>query len=381
MTSRATVLLLDDGDLSHVGVLLFEMGMDLTWKTGAEIRGPMSRPGDILVTNRKRALEIPHLIPNIGDPGGPAWICFHHKDFPSLREFLRELGAHFLVHTGGEGTDPELLRLLFRQLAHHGTERRQRLRLPCSCRVQCSAGGEHFEADLRDLAGDSCRIELPRDLRVTSAISVYFPAELDPSAPTAYPGVVLRTQLLDRDTHRFATVVGFDDEGVKRKIATILAGQGIGTRIIQISSPPERTGPGDAIPLDRRELQRRRYGRRVACLRSLEDDHPHVLKAHDLSMTGIRVDRHPDLQADAEVILALPQGKGVSPLLIEGTVCRDTGVEGVGIEFTGLDADKREALRGMLSKLTPIDPRTLELDSEDLVLLGDFDDPRGGRPR
>jgi len=380
MRSKATVLMLDDGELNALGLLLFELGVDLTWKTGAEIAAPLARPRDLLITNRRRALEVPHLIPDMRRPGGPVWICAHPKDFSSLREFLRELGAHFLLQFGPNGPDPQLIRALVSQLVHSSGERRQKLRFPCACEVSCLANGERFSGQLLDLSEDSCRLQSNRDLPVSTPISIYLPVELDPAAPNAYPGVVLRTSLRDRDQHLFDLVLGFEDAQVQSALARIIAGQGRGTRILKLNPLPARGRPGEEIEIsiDRREVTRHRYRQRVACLLSLEDDNPLVIMAQDLSMTGIRVASHPQLTPDRRVYVALPQGKGVSPLLLEGTVQSDTDYEGIGIEFSPLDRDRSEILRRMLEKLSPLQPHVDELGHADITLLsGDPDLERG----
>ncbi len=373
MRSNATVLLLDDGELNPLGLLLFEAGLELTWKSGAEIVPPIPRPRDLLITNRRRALEIPHLIPDMGNDPGPAWICVHPKDFSSLREFLRELGAHFLLQIGPGGPDARIVHPLIRQLIHQSGERRARIRLPCACTVQCSANGERFEAELCDLSHDSCRIQVSKDIRVTTAISIYLPSEIDPAAPTAYPGVVLRTSLRDRDRHRFDVAIGFEDAGVQSTLAQIVVGQGEGTRIVQLNSLAAKPKPGEQleIEIDRREVRRHRYRQRVACLMSLDDERPLVIMAKDLSMSGIRVDAHERLSSGCPVIVALPLGKGLSPLLIEGTVQGQPDLEGARIEFDRLGRDRAEVLRRMLSKLSPLEAHVDELAESDITLVGE----------
>src|SRR5262245_19086650 len=175
MPSAPLALLIDDGELNALGLLLFEMGMDPVWKSGVEVRGPLPVPSELLITTKKRSLEVRQLVPGLVAGEGPAWICVHNRDFPTLRDFLRELGFHFLIHSAGDGPDTGLLKLLFRQLSHGGDERRQRLRLPCSCHVTCSAGLERFDGELCDLAEDSCRIEAQQDLRVGTLVAVYLP--------------------------------------------------------------------------------------------------------------------------------------------------------------------------------------------------------------
>lgn len=372
MSSASAALLLDDGDLNEVGMLLWQMNVDLSWVTGDEIRGTLPRPRELLITNKRRALQVHHLIPNLGDPAPPVWVCFHHKDFTSLREILRELGAHYLVQAGSHGADAHLLRILFSQLRYRGSERRQHLRLPCGCEVTCSDPSGRFTAHLVDLAEDSCRVEADRQVRVGTELSIYLPPELDPAAPQAYTGVVLRTAPLPEGARRRAAiVVAFNDDEVRRKVARILAGQGIGTRIVPLCPPPARSSD-TKIRVDQRTTTRYRYRQRVACLRSVSDPSPRVIAAHDLSLSGIRLEDQPDLTPGQHVIIGLGRGRGKRPLLVEGTVLPEKdGVEGIAVAFDALDDDRRAELLQILGGLEALSLPTHELRDTDIILLGD----------
>jgi hypothetical protein len=276
------------------------------------------------------------------------------------------------VQAGSHGADAGLLRILFAQLRYRGSERRQSLRLPCGCDVTCSDADGRFSARLVDLAADSCRIEADRELRVGSEVSVYLPPELDPAAPQAYPGVVLRTVPQPAGSvRRGAMAVAIDDDAARLRLARILAGQGVGTRIVPLCTPPARAADA-RIRVDQRATTRYRYRQRVACLRSVTDDRPCVITAHDLSLCGIRVECHAELTPGRQVIIALGRGKGVRPLLIEGTVLSDKeDVEGSAIAFGALDDDRRTELSAILKGLTALSHATHELRETDIVLLGD----------
>jgi hypothetical protein len=384
MTSAPAALLIDDGELDAIGILLFEMGMEPVWKSGVEVRGPLPVPSELLITTKKRSLEVRQLVPGLVEGEGPAWICVHNRDFPSLRDFLRELGFHFLVHSGPDGPDPALLKLLFRQLAHNDDERRQTLRLPCACNVTCTAGTQRFFAELCDLAADSCRLEATCELRIGTEISIYLPAEIDPAAPRAYPGVVLRTQPIERDGKRALTaVLGFNDPQVRSQIATILAGQGIGTRIVQLSPPPLRlTYKPERVPIgvDRGDGERRAYARRVAFHRSAHDERPVVTMAREISPRELRVDRHADLRLDGEWFAALPRGKGTAPLHVEARIARDEGRRGLIAVFKPMSDARARELRQLLEGLPAALPA--ELTESDIVHVGAvFTDEQKARRR
>jgi hypothetical protein len=384
MPSAPLALLIDDGELNAIGMLLWEMGMDPVWKSGAEVRGPLPVPSELLITTKKRSLEVRQLVPSLVQGEGPAWICVHNRDFPTLRDFLRELGFHFLVHSAADGPDTALLKLLFRQLSHGGDERRQALRLPCACHVTCSAGLDRFDGELCDLAADSCRIESAHDLRVGTLVAVYLPAELDPAAPRAYAGVVLRTQRVERaGAAVHALVVGFEEPQVRAQIGAILAGQGIGTRIVQLAPPPPRR----KVPRRRVEIaidegggERRAYARRVAFHRSAHDERPVVAMARELSPHEMRFDRNPELRLGSEWFLGLPRGKGTTPLHIEARVERDEGPRGLIAVFKPMSDARSRELQGLLEGL----PAALaaELTESDLIHVGAvFGDEQKARKR
>ena len=87
----------------------------------------------------------------------------------------------------------------------------------------------------------------------------------------------------------------------------ILSGRQLGTRVTPLSPMPEPGKPAAAhfdatgdltedlpeVTLDRRENERRRYGRRVTALGTGTSDAPQVVLGRDLSVSGMRVAKHP----------------------------------------------------------------------------------------
>ena len=127
MSTLPSVLLLDDGELEQVHQILRRLGADYVRLQGEEVGSAVPKPRDLLISSCRWALEMPQLESSEDEPHDPVWVCVHGQDFLPLRQRLRELGVHYLVHAA---LDQESLRLFLLQLVNRDLQRRKQLRIP-----------------------------------------------------------------------------------------------------------------------------------------------------------------------------------------------------------------------------------------------------------
>jgi hypothetical protein len=116
-----------------------------------------------------------------------------------------------------------------------------------------------------------------------------------------------------------------------------------------------RKGP-DELPLElqqgdgteRRSHPRREYQRRVELLELCDSKTDNSAQGYDLSLDGVRVVGYPELEAGAELTLALYAGRREEPLVVSAIVVRGCGPQEVAFRFAGLS----ECQRGRLEELT-----------------------------
>jgi hypothetical protein len=374
MSSAPSVLLLDDGELDHVHRMLKRLGVDYVRLQNRQIRGIIEQPRDILISSCERTLEMPQLEPSEGVPLDPVWVCVHNQDFLPLRQRLRELGVHYLVHAA---LDQESLRLFLLQLLYRGPNPRKQLRLPLGDRIQCGVvGAERELGKLVDLTSGMCRILSPSAAEPGTAISIVLPESLGGEEKLELQGPALRCAECESRSGEpaFSILVRLDDLDPKARaqIDRLVCGEQIGTRVTPLAerSPgkaevptpgpraevPEPPSRADATPTT--TLQRRprwEYQRRVDILDFDDMDASQTALGRDLSTGGVRIVEHSGLEVGSEVTLALYGGRREEPVVVEATVARDDGKDGVALIFNSVSDSLRRALEKLCSSLPPLE--------------------------
>ena len=75
----------------------------------------------------------------------------------------------------------------------------------------------------------------------------------------------------------------------------------------------------------------------------------------DLSIGGVRIVEHAGLEVGAEVTLALYAGQREEPVVVEATVARDDGENGVALIFNSVSESQERALEKLCSGLSPLE--------------------------
>lgn len=361
-----SVLILDDGELERLQWVLEQLGADFERCTGPEIPSEVPPPRDLLITSGRRAMKMPRVAAPPEGVAAPFWICVYDMDFRSLRERLRALGVHFLIH--GD-VDADAVRLFLLQLLHRGAERRRCRRIPLQCEVELAVDADHREAQLVEISRETCRFVTDLDIPSGANVTLRLPASL--TGGIAYDLAARRVRAAPAAASgepAHSVVVAFVDlePEAGAQLDRLLAGEQSGTRVTPLAEEPlmafderalgvvEPDAAVDATPAlwdplrdgERRGHPRHPYERRVEALRWTDDEGPRVALGKDLSLSGVRVVTSSGPRVGAHVTLALYGGPREEPIIVEAEVIRVSGAES-SLRFVGL----RESERRQLEKL------------------------------
>ncbi len=365
------MLLLDDGELDHVHRMLKRLGADYVRLQNRQIRQYVEKPRDLLISSCERTLEMPHLESSI--PLDPIWVCVHGQDFLPLRQRLRELGVHFLVHAA---LDQDSLRLFLLQLLYNGPNRRKELRLPLGDRIQCGAVDAELEpGKLVDLTSEMCRISSLGAIEPGTAIRIVLPEALGGKEKFELQGLVIRcaeteSRLGEPAYSILARFCNLDTEA-QAQVEKLVRGEQIGTRVTPLAErqpvedqvpTPEPGAPGQEPPTQEEgapasfspRRPRWEYGRRVDVLDFDDMDASQTALGRDLSIGGVRIVEHSGLEVGQEVTLALYGGRREEPVVVEATVSRDDGESGLALIFNQVSDSQKRALEKLCSGLSPL---------------------------
>jgi hypothetical protein len=360
--TRPRALLLDDGnELDRIAEALTRIGVAAQRYQGARIVDGLPMPVDLLITSGARARDLPSLA--VDGPGGaPTWICVHTEDFHPLRDRLRELGVHYLVHTS---TDNRTLDLVLGQLLHSGTERRSAARLPMGCEIQWQwKGPSRDKGQLLDLSEGSARILVRPDLPLGACLTLELPAQLAAKPVEVECRVTRCDPSYQIDRLCYAVAVSFEslEPSTAALIGSLVRGERIGTRVTPLARRPYVDGSGipdwDEMAADgeRRDQLRRRYDEHVDACSSDAVDRPVSALGRDLSIGGMRIQppSNLDLEISALTTLSLHSGDLERPLRVRARVARREADGTLALVFEGLSDDERSAIEQILATLPPI---------------------------
>jgi hypothetical protein len=331
-----SVLLLDDGELGDVRRLLDELGVDYVHLRGASISDGLEPPRDLLLTTARRAQTIPR--GTTPADATPVRVVVANEEAETLRERLRRDGVDFLVR---RPVHSEALRLLVLRALYRGPEKRRGVRVPFGVTVDCRIGATRVDALLVELSSAGCRISLPRTKRplapVGAGLVVTIPAEEEGEEPLSLYGSVLRVH----DDHDELTLaVGFGELGKAHEeaLTRALLRRAVG----HVGSPSER-----------REHPRALFDETIT---ALNQEASSALVGRDVSLGGMRVDPHPDLEVGDELVLEIYGFADSAPSEVQATVVRDDGPDGLALRFDHVSPALARRLEELVTSLPSIEP-------------------------
>jgi len=380
VSTAASVLVLDDGELDRLQQVLERIGADFERLSGDAVPDALEAPRDLLITSGRRAMRMPQLHGPASDGADPYWICIYDVDFRPLRERLRALGVHFLIH--GD-VDAESVRLFLLQLLHRGEERRRCRRIPLRCELEIEVGSDRRKVQLVEISGDTCRFVTDRDIPGGVPATLRLPTTLTAGEPCELKARRIRAAPCEASdgSSALAIVVGFGElePEAREQLRKLLAGAQTGTRVTPLAAEPQAPqpcGPGSDPPArppvawdperdaDRRAHPRYAYDRRVEALRWSSDTGPRVALGKDLSLSGVRVVTSSRPAVGARVKLALYGAPREEPVVVEAEVVRVNGAES-SLRFLEVD----EETERQLEKLQGTPPLVESLQAESAAPL------------
>jgi hypothetical protein len=119
---------------------------------------------------------------------------------------------------------------------------------------------------------------------------------------------------------------------------------------------PEPPAPAETAPgTDRRRTPRRAYAGQVDILDFDDSDASQTALGCDLSFRGVRIVGHSAMDVGSVVTLALYGGRREEPVVIEATVVRDDGKDGLALTFNPVSAGERRAIEKLIAGLPPVE--------------------------
>lgn len=351
MANRATVLILDDGELGNIHRMLQRLGVDVERMQGDEIGTSVPTPRDLLITSGRRTLrEMPELAAT-GDANSPIWVCVHSQDFLPMRERLCEMGVHYLLQNALDEQSRERFMV---QLLRRGAEQRSSLRLHLGGEVRYRADGDAASGRLVELSLEGCRILTRESFESGTALTAILPPALGGGRELELGGIVLRES--ESEVHggheTFATVIQFGELGDARReqLAGIVRGEQIGTKITPLASVPDKTdhaGEERRTSSNRRAEIRHGYRGPARVLEFGPSEADPVLGC-DLSLNGIRLSGCHGLASGAGVTVALFGTAREEPTVLSATVVRTTREGEAALTFDSVSQRDQQAIEKLL---------------------------------
>lgn len=374
--THPSVLLLDDGELDAVNTQLERLGADVRRLQGDDIGLRVPCPRDLLVASVQRCLEMPQVDPTPGDDFTPTWVCVHSQDYLPLRERLRDLGVHFLVHSS---LAADSLRLFLLQMLYSGPERRSRVRLPVGTEASLVLDGNRKPVRLAELSAESCRIISREEIDDLAPVHLVLSEAVGGGEELGLEGVAIRSasgRSASGDL-LFSTVISLEalEPEPRLKLERIVGGGQIGTPVSPLADRGRDADDTDDTPLElarpttpqqeRRDSERLPYERRVEIVELAASMTDGSALGRDLSLTGIRVSGYPEMEPGAHVTLALYGGRREEPVLLRAEVLRGGGAEETAFRFGTLSESQH---RGIM-KLMAGQPSVASVDPGDRVIV------------
>lgn len=346
-----TALLLDEGDLEPLEALLHAMNVRVVRKSGHEAKLPIARPTRLLVTSGSRTFDLPEFEdPSSAPEAKPLWVCIHHQDFLPLRERLREVGVTYLVQ---RALDRGSIQRFFAQLLHDGPERRRARRLSLGGKVRLRAGRFGEEATLLDLSAEACSFLVSQPILPGTLGRAVLPASLGGGEELKLEGRITRCQR-NEPAGGHIVVMHHDHLTLHARncLEALTEGERIGSRVTPLSET--RTIEGTKAS-ERRRSARRAYEVPVRPVGDGCDFGSDLLHGRDLSETGVRILGLPNITVGKTLKLAMYGGPKDAPFIVDATVVRDEGDQGIALTFHDRNPAQQKRLEDLCAALPEID--------------------------
>ncbi len=355
MKADTPVLLVDDGELDSVRAVLEQLGADFEQLSGSSTRAPVPRPETLLVTTAALARrlsirrEVETSLPRA------TWIAFVSDEPPAENAPLQAAGFDFLIR---EPVHPAALRVLLLRALFRGAEARRAPRVACGHPVTFKTGFWRQKATLVDLSPRGCRLLVSKPAKEKSELTLQIPKELAGGRALELVGHAVRVVPAEREGGREGdTIVGVrfaPVEGETRaRLRALLSERVLGPAILSGSASTQATR-ASSVPIRRptRVHKRAAYDRKVT---AMDGNDGYMLMCRDISVGGMRIEPVEGLVVGSRLELAVQLSPREEPFLVDATVLRDDGEQGLALQFARIAPDDQERLLQALDKLPSIE--------------------------
>jgi len=253
---------------------------------------------------------------------------------------------------------------------YKGEERRREPRVAVGVEVSFRSGLSSRAATLVDLSSRGCRLLSHHRVELGKRVIVQIPEALDHGGDLLeLSAKVVHTQ--DADTggaEAFWLGCVFEkvDELAQDALALIIEDHAQGPAKLRAVAPSAPASTAAAPPKPRRVPEpkraatcddRRRERRAIysQTIPAFGERALRVLVGRDLSVSGMRVERHTDLWLGDHLQLAIYGEAGVAPMLIWGHVERSDGNNGLLIRFDPLEEATQTRLERLVASLPAVE--------------------------
>jgi hypothetical protein len=365
---RADALLIDEGELDDVHALLEALGADPLRQRTPELPGfsfsGWEQPPRLVVAGARSALRL-SVGPNV-EAQGIVTIAILDSASQTLSGMLRRQGFRYLVR---RPVHREALKLLLLRALFRGRERREAPRVPLGCEIALRLGLARKPATLLELSRSGCRLLSAEWLDPGDRLGLRIPPAVTGNRPLGLAARVVRSERRRgaEPEQRVALALRFDRLGGEQRarLEALLAAHALGPPPLARDesaeaardSAPEALAESAADPAapERRRGPRTPHRMEVLALDPDLRRVRHALLGVDLSLSGIRVEPHPDLARGDCVKLALYDAACDRSLTVEAEVARDDGPRGLWLRFAALDSEAERSLERILARAPQIE--------------------------
>ena len=371
MTTNPSVLLLDDGELDDVRELLEELQFECLHLRGGEIPDRIEPPERLFIATPRRAMMAKEWPPTRGDSSEPYKIGIVSEDSNTLRSMLRRIGFNLLIR---RPVHPYALRLLILRALYSGDERRRESRVPVGYGITYRNGVRRRRAMLVEFTARGCRLLSDHPIRTGARLTLNLPGEVTGGRSLQLRAKVVRSHVGDPGALRDQHTVGLAFEKLdnrkraqlqkilkhrERSPAVLSEAMAKSSGAVTNSPDPAVSRNGGSTPVaaagsidDRRKNPRAAFERTV---RSLDEEANLVLMGRDLSVTGMRIEPHPDLAVGNRLRLAIYGSPTEEPFTVRARVVRNDEDDGVGLRFEQVAMGVGARLESLVASLPSVE--------------------------
>src|SRR5262249_55226167 len=152
-------------------------------------------------------------------------------------------------------------------------------------------------------------------------IQLVLPSDLDPQAPTVYPARVIRSAPATSADGKYMTYLVLEfrlSRELQAQLEYVVATQARNPRLSKLAEPVKSELTLEQE--DRRTAGRHAYPEDVAALTYVGAQAPTLVRGHEISLRGMRVEATRDLAVGQRLMLGLYRGASRSPLMLHAQV-------------------------------------------------------------